>query len=84
MATETLGNLTVTTAWVDVIATYATAASVDVSIQNLDDELVDVVFGGASAPTTMTGTKLQPLDSVQGNAAHIWIRGDGTVSVTKL
>ena len=84
MATETLGNLTVTAAWQDVTATYASAASVGVLIQNLDDDYVDVVFGGASVPSGKSGVRLDTLDSIEGNAANIWVRGDGTVSINTI
>lgn len=82
MATATLGNLAVTANWQDVTATYSGAASVDTLIQNLDDDYVEVVCGVASAPSGKTGVRLDTLDSFQVNAANIWVRGDGTISVT--
>lgn len=84
MATATLGNLAVSGDWKDVTATYAGAANVTVLIQNLDDDYVDVVFGGGSAPTGKSGVRLDTLDGVKGSAANIWVRGDGTISVTVL
>lgn len=81
MATSTLGNLTTTAAWQDITATYGTAASANVLIQNADSEVVQIVFGGASAPSGKSGITLDTYDSVQGNAANIWVRGSGTISI---
>ena len=77
-------RITVKAAWTDIVAANSTLASVDVLLQNLDDDVVDVVFGGASAPTSSGPVRLDTLDSVQGNAANIWVRGDGTISATVL
>jgi hypothetical protein len=77
-----LGNLAVDADWEDVIATYGAAASVDVLIQNLDDEEVDVVFSASGTkPSGKSGNRLDTYDSIQGSAAHIWVRGSGTISV---
>lgn len=87
MATATLTDYTVTTTWTDVIATLAAAASVDALYQNTGSGPVRIVFGGASAPaSTVTGLILGAQDSVQGNAAKVWVRAadGGTLSVATI
>jgi hypothetical protein len=59
----------------------ASLANADVVIQNVGRDVVDVVFGGTSVPNDKSGTSLGPRNSVFGNAANIWIRGGGKVSV---
>ena len=84
MATATQDDFTATGDWSELTATITGAASVDTVIQCLDAiGTVDVVFGGASAPEDATGIRLWPGDSVQGNAANIWVRGnDGSAVVS--
>ena len=86
MATATQNDFTVSGSWTDLVATIGAAASADCVIQNVSDGIVQVVFGGASAPTGKTGIVLDEWDSVQGNAANIWVRsaGPSKVSVTTL
>lgn len=87
MATATQNDYKVTTAWTDLVATIGAAASVNTLIQNLDPDEVQVVFGGASAPSGKTGVILREGDSVQGTAANIWVKGRykaATVGVTTL
>lgn len=74
MATATQNDFTVTTTWQNVAATLTGIASADAVLQNVGDAAVDIVFGGASAPTSKTGIRLYSLDSVQGNAANVWAR----------
>jgi hypothetical protein len=81
MATASQADITATPEWVDATAANAALAGADVLIQNVGRDVVNVVFAGASAPTDKSGIALGPRDSVQGNAANIWIRGGGTVSV---
>lgn len=84
MATASLSDYKPTGSWADLVATIAAAASVDVVIQNVGNNEIQVVFGGASAPTGKSGIILWQGDSVQGNAANIWLRaenGFGIVSV---
>ena len=86
MATATQNDYSVTGSWTNLVATIGAAASVDCVIQNVSTDPVQVVFGGASAPTGKTGIVLANIDSVQGNAAQIWVRSAGAakVSVTTL
>lgn len=77
-------RITVNAGWTDIAAANANLASADILIQNLDDDFVDVVWGGASAPTTAGPVRLDTGDSVQGNAANVWVRGSGTISATVL
>lgn len=77
-------RIEVNAAWTDIAAANVALASVDILIQNLDDDFVDVVFGGASAPTNAGPVRLDERDSVQGKAANVWVRGAGTISATVL
>lgn len=74
MATATQNDFTVTTTWQDVAATLTGLQSADAVLQNVGDAAVDIVLGGASAPTNKTGIRLYPLDSLQANAANVWAR----------
>lgn len=74
MATAALNDFAVTDQWQDAAETLTGMVSVDAVLQNVGDAAVQVVFGGASAPTSKTGIKLYSLDSVQGNAANVWVR----------
>ena len=85
MATNTLADIDLESAWEDLVATHAAAASVEVRIQNVGGGPVAVVAGGAAAPNGKTGALLAPTDSVQVNAANVWMRATGSagrVSVT--
>ena len=80
-------DFAVTGAWTDLVATIAAAASTDTLIQNLDTDEVQIVAGGASAPTGKSGVVLREGESVTLNAANLWLRARGgaaTVSVTTL
>lgn len=84
-----LNDYAVTSTWTDVVATLAGMASVDTLIQNVDKHDVQVVSGGASAPTNKTGVILGYKESVQVNAANVWVRKvgsdqSGRISVTTL
>lgn len=86
MATTTLADLDLEPNWEDVIATHAAASLVDTLIQNVGSGTVAVVAGGAAAPDGKSGTILAPLDSVQVNAANVWVKSleasGGRISVT--
>ena len=88
MASETLNDYAVTNQWTDLLATLTSAASVDTAYQCVSRDRVQMVAGGASAPTGKTGIILAELDSVQLNCANLWVKnfdGNGAViSVTKL
>ena len=75
-------RITVTDAWKDIVAEVAALSGVEVLIQNLDDDFVDVVFGGASAPTTAGPVRLDTGEVITGTATNIWVRGSGTISAT--
>ena len=79
MATASQADITATGTWTDATAANSGLASVDVLFQNIGRDVVFVVFGGASAPSGVSGVKLGPLDSIQGNAANVWVRGGGTL-----
>lgn len=82
---DTLNDYAVTNQWTNIVDTIAGAASIDVVLQCTSPDLVQVVQGGASAPTGKTGVVLQRFDSVQVNSANIWVKnfdGNGaTLSV---
>ena len=74
MATASQADFPVTGTWADVVATVTAAASVDAVYQNVGNDVVQVFFGGGSAPTSGSGIYLYQGDSVQGNAANVWAR----------
>lgn len=83
MATATQNDFAVTRTWQDVAATLTAIASVDAVIQNIGQNVIQVVHGGASAPAAgKSGLFLDYMDSVQGNAANVWVRcvDNGTTS----
>lgn len=85
MATVSQNDFIATIHWRNLVAENSATANVEVLIQNHDKSDLFVVFGGATAPTTMSGVRIAKYDSVQGNASAIWIRagdGDGRASVT--
>jgi hypothetical protein len=85
MATASQADITLTGTWTDAVVTYASAASVDVLVQKKGTGTGQVFFGGSSAPASdASGIALTQNESVSGNAAHIWVRGAGSVSVNLL
>ena len=88
MATLTLNDVAVTSVWQNITATQPTAANADVILQVVNtSDRVNVVFGGASMPVGKSGFQLYRGDSVQGNAAQIWVRSEdqsATLSVNKI
>lgn len=74
MATLHLADYTATDEWTNLVATLGATANADVVLQNTGKRAVQIVFGGDSAPTTTSGIILAQIDSVQGNAAKIWVR----------
>lgn len=83
MASETQDDFTATGEWQDLVAAIPATAGADVTLQNLDTDLVQVVFGGAAEPAGKAGTLLRNLGRVEGNAAHIWVRArKGTAQVS--
>ena len=82
MATATQADYTATATWTDLVATIGGAASVDLVLQNKGDSIVQIVFGGSQPTDEDGGLYLARYDSVQGNAAAIWLRGmDGSEAV---
>lgn len=87
MATSTLADQALTTAWVDLTVALPTLASADATYQNQGGEPVAVVFGGGSAPTGKSGIVLGPREIVSGNAVNVWARclgASANLSVTLL
>lgn len=86
MATASQNKIAVTADYANIVATIGALASVDVLLQNLDDDLVEVVCGASDAANAATKgpVRLDTLDSLQVNAASIWVRGKGTLSATLL
>lgn len=87
MATATQADVTATSTWQNLVALNGATASVDLVIQNKGDSAVQVVFGGSQPTDEDGGLYLERYDSVQGNAAAIWLRaldGSEAVGVTLL
>ena len=87
MATATHADFSATPTWANLVASNGATASVDLVLQNKGDGNVQVVFGGSQPTNQDAGLVLEPMDSVQGNAAAIWLRtasGSDKVGVTTL
>ena len=86
MATVTLGNYDATADWVDLVAEsgFSTMNAVDSVVQNFGSGSVCVWPAGGSAPTPdLGGIILAPFDSVQLNAANIWVKAmDGSALIS--
>lgn len=73
--TLSLDDYDVTGSWTDIGATLAAIISTDVSLMNVSDVPVFVVFGGGTVPaSTKTGHKVLPGSEIQGNAANVWVK----------
>lgn len=88
MATSTLADVALTGAWVNLVVTRPTLASVNAAFQNVAGGAIAIVFGGAD-PTGAgkSGTILGPREGCNGNAAAVWAKSldpHGAVSVTLL
>lgn len=87
MATASQADYSVTNNWTNIVSTIGAAASVDVLLQCVSADRISVVFGGSQPSGEKRGIILGNLDSVQGNAAAIWVKGydpEATLSVTLL
>lgn len=71
-------SVSLTGAFVDLAVASPAIASVDVFYQNMGSNPLYLYFGGTTAPAATDGIVLKPGDSFQGNAAHVWARGDGS------
>ncbi len=80
--TVSQNRISVSSGWQNIVADNSALGSVDVLIQNLDDDYVDVVC--AASAEGKGPVRLDTFDSLQVNAAAIWVRGDGTISATLL
>lgn len=71
-----LGMYDVTEAWTNIVSTIAGASGVNCAIQNHDDNLVQVVFGGSQPSETdkTYGVLLAQGDSVLDKDTAIWVR----------
>lgn len=76
MATDTLPDVTLTNQWQDITATVPAAASVDLLIQNVGSPTVQIVQGGASAPSdgTKSGLRITAGQDAYVNNARLWAR----------
>lgn len=84
--TTSLTNVTLDPAqWVDLCALYPALAGNDVILRYLSVLSARIVHGGATAPASLTeGDALKPAEAVYANTDHIWVTGQGAVSVTQL
>lgn len=73
-------RITVTAAWTNIVAGNGSLASVNVLIQNVDDDLVEVV--AAADPAGKGPVRLDTGEVIEVNAAAIWVRGEGNISAT--
>lgn len=80
MATASQPLITAKADYANIVTAIPALASVEVLIQNLDDDTVEIVCAGN--PSGMGPIVLDTFDSVQVNAAAIWVRGSGTISAT--
>lgn len=89
MATDTLPDFAVTPQWQDIVATVPGAAGVDLLIQHIGTGTIQLVQGGASAPSEgRSGLRLTAGQDAYANNAHIWVRSysatGGLVSLNPL
>lgn len=75
MATDTLQDIPLTNQWQEITATVPTSASIDLMIQNVGTSNIQLVQGGASAPTeSKTGRKIPAGQDAYVNNARLWVR----------
>ncbi|MDX3901229.1 MAG: hypothetical protein QHC40_12085 [Sphingobium sp.] len=71
--------------WIDLCALYPTLANSDVILRYLDPRFARIVHGGAVKPTASDdGDMFNPQQAVYVNSDHIWVIGEGVLSVTIL
>ncbi|RPF70452.1 hypothetical protein [Aurantiacibacter spongiae] len=75
-------RIAVIQAWTDIVAGNASLGGVEVLIQNLDDEIVEVVFGGNPNTTALGPVRIDTGQVISGTATAIWVRGEGYISAT--
>lgn len=79
MATVTQDDIVVTSTWANAVATQPALANTPCIVQNVGQDLVYLVAGGASAPAaSKTGLALAPLDSFELTATSIWLKAKST------
>jgi len=77
-------NITLNAGWTDIAAVQAGIASAaGVTVQNVGLGTISVFFGGASAPAA--GHVLARFAGFydKNGSAHIWVKGPGTVALSK-
>ncbi len=84
--TTSLANVTLDPGnWIDLCALYPAIAGGDVVLRYLSPFAARLVHGGAGAPATLEdGDRLMPGEAVYASSDHIWVAGQGTISVTLL
>lgn len=71
--------------WADLCALYPTIANSDVILRYLSPLFARIVHGGATKPTALTdGDMFNPQEAIYANSDHIWVTGQGALSVTIL
>lgn len=80
-------TLSVEAGWTDIASEQAGIASAaGVTVQNVGQDPVTVFFGGAQAPTgAQDGHVLGRFSGYydKNGSAHIWVKGPGTVAISK-
>lgn len=81
---NTQNTVDVTRNWQDISALIPATASVSCLIQCVTDDMLEIVFGGASAPVGKAGLVLGFRDSVTDTSANRWVRavGDGAAQLS--
>lgn len=79
---NTQNTVDITRNWQDLTALLPASAGVSCLIQVVTDDLVEIVFGGASAPSGKSGLILGFRDSVTDTSGNRWVRAvDGSAQL---
>lgn len=84
--TQSLSNVTLNPAqWTDLTTVYPSIAGARVLLRYMSGREARVFHGGAGAPPSLVdGDALLPRETVLAVADHIWVTGEGALSITQL
>lgn len=71
--------------WRDLCSVYPAIANRDVIVRYAASLSARIFHGGATPPAGLTdGDPMNPGEAIYANADHLWVTGQGAVSVTQL
>lgn len=82
--TTSYPDVTLTASWQDITALtgYSAIANARTLFQTKGGYIAFIYFGGASAPGANDGHQMNPGQSYTATAAHVWVRGTGSIALT--